>query len=109
MTDDDTRLKAIAALVGLRGGVGVEYVSELLGQVTPDQFTVPAEANAAEIGLSVLQQVSEPLNSLINGFILAFDAVADAYEELEPERSVEEVLQDLALRIVSDDPDPDPG
>ncbi|GAA0300880.1 hypothetical protein GCM10010302_44330 [Streptomyces polychromogenes] len=102
MTDDDTRLKAIAALVGLRSGIGEEYVSELLGEVTPDRFTVPAEGNAAEIGLSVLQQVSEPLNALVNGFILAFEVVADAYEETAPETSVEEILQALALRIASE-------
>ncbi|MFH7598215.1 hypothetical protein WDV06_24430 [Streptomyces racemochromogenes] len=99
--DDDARLKAIAALVGLRGGVGVEYVSELLAEVTPDRFTVPAEADAAEIGLSVLQQVSEPLNALVNGFILAFEVVADAYDETDPETSTEEILQALALRIAS--------
>ncbi|MFE9636362.1 hypothetical protein [Streptomyces sp. NPDC006463] len=65
MTDDDTRLKTIAALVGLRGGVGSDYISsdyisEVLGEATPDRFTVPVEAEAAEIGLSVLQQVSGP-------------------------------------------------
>ncbi|WP_328923475.1 hypothetical protein OG429_01710 [Streptomyces sp. NBC_00190] len=102
MTDDDTRLKAIAALVGLRGGVGAEYISELLGEVTPDRFTVPVEADAAEIGLSVLQQVSGPVNSLINGFILAFEVVADAYEETDPETSIEEILQALALRIATE-------
>ncbi|MGO4456422.1 hypothetical protein AB4039_03680 [Streptomyces sp. M-16] len=102
MTGDDARLKAIAALVGLRGGVGADYVSELLGEVTPDRFTVPVEADAAEIGLSVLQQVSGPVNSLINGFILAFEVLADAYEEMGPDTSTEEVLQELALRIASE-------
>ncbi|ATZ29375.1 hypothetical protein ACFZBM_39300 [Streptomyces lavendulae] len=102
MTGDDARLKAIAALVGLRGGVGADYVSELLGEVTPDRFTVPVEADAAEIGLSVLQQVSGPVNSLINGFILAFEVLADAYEEMDPGTSTEEVLQELALRIASE-------
>ncbi|MCY0926831.1 hypothetical protein OTB20_11580 [Streptomyces sp. H27-H1] len=102
MTGDDTRLKAIAALTGLRSGVGQDYISDMLGEVTPDQFLVPVDGDAAEIGLSVLQQLSGPINSLINGFILAFEQVADAYEETDPETSTEEILQALALRLATD-------
>ncbi|MDJ0384792.1 hypothetical protein [Streptomyces sp. G-G2] len=102
MTGNDTRLKAIAALTGLRGGVGPEYISDLLGEVTPDRILVPLEADAAEIGQSVLQQLSGPVNSLINGFILAFEVVADAYDETDPEMPTEEILQALALRLAQE-------
>ncbi|MET3987891.1 hypothetical protein [Streptomyces sp. PvR034] len=105
MTDHDTRLKAIAALTGLRGGVGTDYVSELLGDVTPEQFLVPADGDATQIGQSVLEQLSGPVNSLINGFILAFEVVARAYEETDPQTSTEELLQSLALRLSIDEPE----
>lgn len=102
MNGNDTRLQAIAALTGLRSGIGQDYISDMLGEVTPDRFLVPAEGDAAEIGLSVLQQLSGPVNSLINGFILAFEVVADAYEETDPETSTEEILQALALRLATE-------
>ncbi|GAA0686508.1 hypothetical protein GCM10010193_45470 [Kitasatospora atroaurantiaca] len=102
MTENEIKLKAIAALTALRSGVGADYVSDLLGEVIPEYFLVPASADAKEVGLSVLHQLSEPLSALITGFVLAFEAVADVYEETEPEVSTEEILQALALDIARD-------
>ncbi|MFI9271005.1 hypothetical protein ACIGXM_09900 [Kitasatospora sp. NPDC052896] len=99
MTEGEIRLKAIAALTGLRSGVGTDYVSDLLGEVIPDHFLVPVGADAREVGMSVLGQLSEPLSALVSGFVMAFEAVADAYDETEPTTSTEEILQALALEI----------
>ncbi|MFI6445893.1 hypothetical protein [Kitasatospora sp. NPDC050543] len=102
MTENEIKLKAIAALTALRSGVGADYVSDLLGEVIPDHFFVPVDADAEEVGLSVLGQLSQPLSALITGFVLAFEAVADAYDETDPVEPTEEVLQTLALAIARD-------
>ncbi|MFJ9520835.1 hypothetical protein ACIRPK_21590 [Kitasatospora sp. NPDC101801] len=102
MTENEIKLKAIAALTALRGGVGTDYASELLGEVVPDYFVVPAEADANEIGRAVLGQLSKPLSALITGFVLAFEAVADGYEETDPEVTTEQILQVLALEIAAE-------
>ncbi|MGX1672754.1 hypothetical protein [Streptomyces sp. NPDC055400] len=99
MTESEIELKAIAALTALRGGVGADYVSDLLGEVIPTQFLVPDTEDAAEVGLAVLNQLSEPLSALIKGFVLAFETVADAYDQTDPETSTEAILQALALGI----------
>lgn len=101
MTENEIKLKAIAVLTGLRSGVGTDYVSELLGEVTPTEFLIPLPADPSEIGLAVLNQLSRPLSALVTGFVLAFEAVADAYDETDPETSTEEILQALALRLAS--------
>ncbi|MGW5420106.1 hypothetical protein [Streptomyces sp. NPDC003943] len=102
MTENEIKIKAIAALTALRGGVDESLVSDLLGEVIPGQFAVPAEASAEEIGFSVLAQLSEPLSALVNGFITAFDALADAHDASGAEPDTEHILQDLALRLASD-------
>ncbi|MBW5482863.1 hypothetical protein [Streptomyces bambusae] len=103
MTENEIKLKAIAALTALRGGAEEGFVSDLLGEVIPDQFVVPAGARAEEVGLSVLAQLSEPLSALLAGFILAFDAVADAYDETDAESTTEQILQHVALELARDD------
>lgn len=102
MTENEIQLKAIAALTALRGGVGTDYVSDLLGEVIPTQFLVPATEDAAEVSLAVLSQLSEPLSALINGFVLAFETVADAYDRTAPEAPTDAILQALALDIARD-------
>ncbi|MFE7113668.1 hypothetical protein ACFU98_46675 [Streptomyces sp. NPDC057575] len=77
MSENEIQLKAIAALTALRGGVGADYVSDLLGEVIPTHFLVPDTADPAEVGLAVLDQLSEPLSALVNGFVLAFETLAD--------------------------------
>ncbi|MCX5084231.1 hypothetical protein ACFC18_44775 [Streptomyces sp. NPDC056121] len=99
MTENEIELKAIAALTALRGGVSADYVSDLLGEVIPTQFLVPDTEDAAEVGLAVLNQLSEPLSALIKGFVLAFETIADAYDQTGPETSTEAILQALALEI----------
>ncbi|MET9322261.1 hypothetical protein ABZX75_19025 [Streptomyces sp. NPDC003038] len=103
MTENEIKLKAIAALTALRGGEEESFVSDLLGEVIPSQFVVPAFAGPEEVGLSVLSQLAEPLSALLTGFILAFEAVSDAYDEAEVEPSTEEILQELALGLARDD------
>lgn len=103
MTENEIKLKAIAALTGLRADVDEGLVSDLLGEVIPGQFTVPAGAGPEEAGLAVLSQLSEPLSALVSGFITAFEAVADAYDETGAEPHTEGILQELALRLASDD------
>ncbi|MEU6890257.1 hypothetical protein ABZ934_00375 [Streptomyces sp. NPDC046557] len=103
MTENEIKLKAIAVLTGVRGDVGTDYVSALLGEVTPAEFLVPAEADPAEIGLAVLDQLSGPWSALVSGFVLAFEAVADAYDEGDPEMSAQEILQALALELAAGD------
>ncbi|WP_221889688.1 hypothetical protein [Streptomyces sp. WAC06614] len=107
MTDNEIKLKAIAALTALRGGATEGFVSDLLGEVIPDQFVVPANGTPQEVGLAVLRQLSDPLSALITGFILAFDAVADAYDEAGSEPSSEEILQQVALGLAREDAGPD--
>lgn len=102
MTENEIKLKAIAALTALRGGVDESLISDLLGEVIPGQFAVPADASAEEVGLSVLAQLSEPLSALVNGFILAFEAVADAHDASGAVPATEPILQELALRLASD-------
>lgn len=99
MTENEIKLKAIAALTALRSGVGTDYVSDLLGEVVPEHFVVSAAAGPREVGLSVLSQLSQPLSALITGFVLAFQAVADAYDETVPATPTEEILQALALEL----------
>ncbi|MEV7560796.1 hypothetical protein [Streptomyces sp. NPDC089795] len=86
----------------MRSGIGADYVSSLLGVVTPAEFLVPAEADAAEVGSAVLDQLSGPLSALISGFVSAFESVADAFDETGSETSAQEILQDLALRLASE-------
>lgn len=99
MTENEIELKAIAALTALRGGVSADYVSDLLGEVIPTQYLVPDTEDAAEVGLAVLNQLSEPLSALIKGFVMAFETVADAYDQMDPDTSTEAILQALALEI----------
>ncbi|MCX4539390.1 hypothetical protein [Streptomyces sp. NBC_01565] len=99
--DNEIKLKAIAVLTGLRSGVGSDYVSELISEVTPEQFLVPAGADAAEIGRAMLQQLSGPWSALISGFVQAYEVLADAYDEAEPETSAQDILQALALELAS--------
>ncbi|MFF2502983.1 hypothetical protein ACFVTY_06340 [Streptomyces sp. NPDC058067] len=103
MTENEIKLKAIAALTALRAGDSENFVSELLGEVIPDQFEVPVGASAQEVGMAVLRQATEPMSALISGFITAFQAVADAYDETGAEPHTDAVLQELALRLASDD------
>jgi hypothetical protein len=107
MTENEIKLKAIAALTALRGGVGTDYASDLLGEVIPEYFMVPADADANEIGRAVLGQLSKPLSALITGFVLAFEAVTDVYEETGPEVSTEQILQALALQLAAEPEGPD--
>ncbi|MER7826314.1 hypothetical protein BCL76_11746 [Streptomyces sp. CG 926] len=102
MTDNEIKLKAIGALTGVRSGIDADYVSSLLGEVTPAEFLVPADADAAEVGSAMLDQLSGPLSALISGFVLAFEAVADAFDRTGAEASAQEILQDLALRLASE-------
>ncbi|MFD3651848.1 hypothetical protein [Streptomyces sp. NPDC058620] len=102
MTENEIKLKAIAALTALRGGVDEGLVSDLLGEVTPGQFAVPAGASTEEVTLAVLGQLSEPLSALVNGFILAFGTLADAYDRAVAEPGTELILQELALRLARD-------
>ncbi|WP_137990991.1 hypothetical protein [Streptomyces vilmorinianum] len=102
MTENEIQLKAIAALTALRGGVGADYVSDLLDEVIPTQFLVPDTGDPAEIGQAVLNQLSEPLSALIDGFVLAFETVADVYDRTEPETPTDAILQALALDIARD-------
>ncbi|MFJ4775987.1 hypothetical protein [Streptomyces sp. NPDC088762] len=103
MTENEIKLKAIAALTALRGGEEPGFVSELLGEVIPSEFVVPAWAGPEEVGLSLLNQLSDPLSALISGFILAFESIANAYDETDAEPSTEEILQDVALGLARDD------
>ncbi|MGW6395088.1 hypothetical protein ACWFR1_32330 [Streptomyces sp. NPDC055103] len=102
MTENEIQLKAIAALTALRGGVGADYVSDLLGEVIPTAFLVPDTDDPAAVGSAVLDQLSEPLSALINGFVLAFEQVADAYDQTGPDTPTEAILQALALDIARD-------
>ncbi|MFE4589746.1 hypothetical protein [Streptomyces laurentii] len=102
MTENEIKLKAIAALTALRGGVDESLVSDLLGEVIPGQFAVPAGAGAEEVGMAVLAQLSEPLSALVNGFIVAFDAVAEAHDSTGTDPDTAHILQELALRLASD-------
>ncbi|MFE9256096.1 hypothetical protein [Streptomyces sp. NPDC006879] len=105
MTENEIKLKAIAALTALRGGFDEDLVSDLLGEVTPGQFLVPAGAPPEEVGGAVLDQLSVPLSALVSGFVAAFEVVADAYDRTGFEPSTELVLQELALRLASEDAD----
>ncbi|MFE5541098.1 hypothetical protein [Streptomyces sp. NPDC056492] len=102
MSGNEIKLKAIAALTGVRSGIGTDYVSSLLGEVTPTEFLVPADADAAEVGFAMLDQLSGPLSALISGFVLAFEAVADAFDQLESGTTSQEILQELALHLASE-------
>jgi hypothetical protein len=102
MTENEIKLKAIAALTAWRGGVDADYVSDLLGEVIPDRFLVPADADVGEVGLSVLNQFTEPLSALISGFMQAFEVVAEAYDASEPETPTDAILQRLALELSID-------
>ncbi|MFJ6577016.1 hypothetical protein ACIQMY_13755 [Streptomyces sp. NPDC091368] len=99
MTETEIQLKAIAALTALRGGVGQDYVSDLLGEVVPTRFLVPDTDDAVEVGAAVLTQLTEPVSALVRGFILAFETVADAYDRTESGEPTEQILQTLALEI----------
>lgn len=104
MTENEIELKAIAALTALRAGVETGYVSDLLSEVIPTHFVVPATAtDVEEVGLSVLGQLSRPLSALLTGFVLAFEAVSDAYDATDPAESTDEILQRLALELARDD------
>ncbi|MER7622144.1 hypothetical protein [Streptomyces sp. NPDC126503] len=103
MTENEIKLKAIAALTALRSDVDERIASDLLGEVIPEQFEVRTGATAEEAGFAVLAQLSEPLSALVNGFILAFETVADAYDGTGAEPRTEVILQELALRLAGDD------
>jgi hypothetical protein len=103
VTENEIKLKAVAALTGLRGGVQPDYVSDLLGEVVPTHFVVPVEADPQSIGLAVLNQLSQPLSALLSGFILAFETVAEAYDRTGPEVATETLLQELALALARED------
>ncbi|MEK0099640.1 hypothetical protein WDA79_14305 [Streptomyces sp. A475] len=103
MIENEIKLKAIAALTALRAGDSENFVSELLGEFIPDQFEVPLRAAPEEVGMAVLRQATEPMSALISGFITAFEAVADAYDETGAEPHTDVILQELALRLASDD------
>ncbi|GGT25626.1 MULTISPECIES: hypothetical protein [Streptomyces] len=105
MTENEIKLKAIAALTALRSGADRGFVSDVLAEVMPTQFVVPADASAQEVGMAVLEQMSAPLSALVNGFITAFDALADAHDEADPPVSTEQILQDLALALAREDTD----
>ncbi|MFJ3906568.1 hypothetical protein [Streptomyces sp. NPDC090025] len=101
--ENEIKLKAIAALTALRGGVEESLASDLLGEVIPVRFAVPDGAGAEEVGLAVLAQLSEPLSALVNGFILAFDTVAQAHDATGAGPDTETLLQELALRLAGDE------
>lgn len=103
MHENEIKLKAIAALTALRSDVGEGLASELLAEVTPSHFLVPAGADPEEIGSAVLDQLSAPLSALVNGFIAAFAAVAYAYDETGTDPGTDEILQELALRLARED------
>ncbi len=103
MTENEIKLKAIAALTALRGGVNEGLVSELLGETIPEQFSVPAHASAEEVGGAVLDQLAAPLSALVSGFIAAFEAVANAYDATGFEPGTELILQEVALSLARDD------
>ncbi|MYS10854.1 hypothetical protein GTW71_31485 [Streptomyces sp. SID6041] len=107
MTESEIQLKAIAALTALRGGVPQDYVSDLLGEVIPTRFLVPDTDDAVEVGAAVLSQLTGPVSALVRGFMLAFETVADAYDETEPGAPTEQVLQALALAIAGDEDEGD--
>ncbi|MFI6416164.1 hypothetical protein ACIBG6_01830 [Streptomyces sp. NPDC050842] len=102
MTENDIQLKAIAALTALRGGVGADYVSDLLGEVIPTRFVVPDTDDPAEVAAAMLGQLAEPLSALINGFVLAFETLAGAYDRTDPDTPTDAILQALALGIARD-------
>ncbi|MGW2305762.1 hypothetical protein [Streptomyces sp. NPDC001809] len=103
MTESEIQLKAIAALTALRGGVPQDYVSDLLGEVIPTRFLVPDTDDAVEVGAAVLSQLTGPVSALVRGFMLAFETVADAYDQTESGAPTEQVLQALALAIAGDE------
>ncbi|MFF3019369.1 hypothetical protein [Streptomyces sp. NPDC057939] len=103
MTENEIQLKAIAALTAIRSGADSQFVSDLLGEVIPAEFVVPVDAGLEETGLAVLRQVSQPLNALVNGFILAFDVVATALDAADLDTSTEDLLQTLALSLAVED------
>ncbi|MFJ7156755.1 hypothetical protein ACIQUQ_17630 [Streptomyces sp. NPDC101118] len=105
MTENEIKLKAIAALTALRGGVDEGLVSELLGEVIPTQFTVPAEAGAEAVGMAVLEQLSGPLSALVTGFILAFESLAEAHDASGAEPGTDQILQEVALTLARDNPE----
>jgi hypothetical protein len=109
MRDTEVKLRAIAAITAARAGAEDDLVSDLLGETIPTRFLVPAGATPAEVGCAVLEQLSESLSALVNGFLMAFDALADAHDEGDPPESAAEILQQLALALAQDDPaGPDP-
>ncbi|MBT2472899.1 hypothetical protein J7E97_34890 [Streptomyces sp. ISL-66] len=99
MTDNKFQLKAIAALTALRTGADSDFVSDLLADVVPSHFFVPADASPEETARAVLEQVSQPFNALVTGFIAAFQTVADAYDQNSPQTPAQELLQNLALAL----------
>ena len=103
MTENEIKLKAVAALTGLRGGVQPDYVSDLLSEVVPRHFVVPVPADPQSIGLSVLSQLSQPLSALLSGFVLAFETLAEAYDRTDPDVPIETLLQELALALARED------
>ncbi|GAA1568919.1 MULTISPECIES: hypothetical protein [Streptomyces] len=103
MRENEVKLRAIAAITAVRSGAGEQLVSDLLGEAMPTSFVVPAEATAAEAGCAVLEQLSEPLSALVDGFLLAFDALADAHDCGGPSETSEEILQQLALVLALED------
>ncbi|CAL9346657.1 hypothetical protein SUDANB120_00376 [Streptomyces sp. enrichment culture] len=104
MRENEVKLRAIAAITAVRSGAEEQLVSDLLGEAMPASFVVPAGATAAEAGCAVLEQLSEPLSALVNGFLLAFDALADAHDGGEPLETSEQILQQLALVLSQEDP-----
>ncbi|MCB5164093.1 hypothetical protein LG634_04485 [Streptomyces bambusae] len=108
MNENEVKLTAIAALTATRAGAGDDYVSDLLGEAIPTRFQVPADATAAEAGGAVLEQLSEPLSALVNGFLMAFEALADAHDGTDPPQTSAQILQQLALTLSLEDPE-DPG
>ncbi|MER7763761.1 hypothetical protein [Streptomyces sp. NPDC097619] len=112
MRENELKLTAIAAITAARSGAGDDFVSDLLGEAIPDRFLVPAEATPAEAGCAVLEQLSEPFSALVNGFLQAFDALADAHDEGDPAETSEQVLQQLAIALAAEsesEEDPEEG
>lgn len=105
VTENEIQLKVIAALTALRPGADGAFVSDVLSEVIPESFVVPAGAGVAETGLAVLEQVAQPLNALVDGFLLAFDVVATALDAAGLDTSTENLLQGLALSLAADDTD----
>jgi hypothetical protein len=103
VTENEIKLKAVAALTGLRSGVQPDYVSDLLSEVIPTHFVVPVPADPQSIGLAVLGQLSQPLSALLSGFVQAFETVAEAYDLTDPEVPTETLLQGLALMLARED------